>query len=65
MKDARKVVLVTGGSRGVGAAIVEYFAKNGYDVVIDYVTEQELADFSPDVIENFASSDSDDARGKM
>lgn len=31
-----KVVLVTGGSRGIGAATVEQFAKNGYSVIINY-----------------------------
>lgn len=52
-----KVILVTGASRGLGASIIEYFAKHKYNVVIDYVTEKELADFSQEVIDNFASSD--------
>lgn len=52
-----KVVLVTGGSRGIGASIVRYFAKNGYNVVIDYVTEVELANFSQEVTDGFDSSD--------
>lgn len=30
-----KVVLVTGGSRGIGKAICEKFAKNGYDVIVN------------------------------
>ena len=31
----RKVVLVTGASRGIGRAIALTFAKNGYDVIIN------------------------------
>ncbi len=31
-----KTILVTGGSRGIGRAIVEKFAKNGYNVILNY-----------------------------
>lgn len=31
-----KVALITGGSRGIGAATVEQFAKNGYTVILNY-----------------------------
>ncbi len=34
----RKVVLVTGASRGIGAATAIHFAKRNYDVVIHYYT---------------------------
>lgn len=38
-----KVALVTGSSRGIGKAIVEDFAKKGYNVVINYIKEDEEA----------------------
>lgn len=39
-----KVAIVTGGSRGIGAAIALELAKNGAKVVINYNTRKELAD---------------------
>jgi 3-oxoacyl-[acyl-carrier protein] reductase len=38
-----KVAIVTGGTRGIGRAIVEKLAKNGYKVVLDYNKSIELA----------------------
>ena len=38
--EERKVVLVTGGSRGIGREVVEVYAENGYDVVINYVSDK-------------------------
>ena len=35
-----KVALVTGSSRGIGKAIVSNFAKEGYNVVINYIIEK-------------------------
>jgi len=32
-----KVMLITGGSRGIGAATARLAAKHGYDVAINYV----------------------------
>lgn len=39
----RKTVIITGASRGIGAATAEYFAHQGYNVVIDYLTGEEEA----------------------
>ena len=38
-----KLVLVTGSSKGIGAATIEEFASNGYDVIINYNTSESIA----------------------
>lgn len=38
-----KTVLVTGGSRGIGKAIVQKFAENGYNVILNYSKSEEAA----------------------
>lgn len=38
-----KTVLVTGGSRGIGRAIVEKFAKEGYNVILNYSKSEAAA----------------------
>lgn len=38
-----KTVIVTGGSRGIGAAIVKLLAKNGYQVILNYNHSEEAA----------------------
>ncbi len=38
--EERKVVLVTGGSRGIGREVAEVYAESGYDVVINYVSDK-------------------------
>ena len=39
-----KVALVTGASRGIGAAIAKALAENGYAVCINYIEQQEKAE---------------------
>ena len=38
--EEKKVVLITGGARGIGRKVAEVYAKNGYDVVINYVSDK-------------------------
>lgn len=38
-----KIALVTGAAKGIGRACIIELAKNGYDVVISYLTNQKLA----------------------
>lgn len=44
MSDVRKVALVFGGSRGIGAAIVSRLAEDGYTVPFTYVSRPDAAD---------------------
>ena len=41
----RKVALVTGGAKGIGAAIVKELAAQKFDVVINYLTSKQEAEF--------------------
>ena len=43
MKE-KQVVLVTGGSRGIGKSIALKYAENGYNIVINYVTDKTNVD---------------------
>ena len=38
-----KTIIVTGGSRGIGASIVRVLANNGYNVVLNYNKSEEMA----------------------
>lgn len=37
--EEKEVILVTGGSRGIGKAIAERYARNGYNIVLNYVSD--------------------------
>jgi 3-oxoacyl-[acyl-carrier protein] reductase len=43
MTESKKVVLITGGSRGIGKACVEVMARAGFDVAFSYHSSQEKA----------------------
>jgi len=42
--NGKKVVLITGGSRGIGSAISEAFAKDGYNVAFNFMSNKEKAE---------------------
>jgi len=40
VEEERKVVLITGGSRGIGKQVALRFAKEGYNIAINYVSDK-------------------------
>ena len=49
-----KVAFISGGARGIGAAIAYELAKDGYDIVINYLTSAKAADkLKTQLIEEF------------
>ncbi|OAF10227.1 3-ketoacyl-ACP reductase [Bradyrhizobium centrolobii] len=49
--NQRRVALITGAARGIGAAIAERLARDGFSVVINYVGKTDQADALADKIE--------------
>jgi NAD(P)-dependent dehydrogenase (short-subunit alcohol dehydrogenase family) len=49
---AGKIALVTGGSRGIGAAIVERLAREGADVALTYVSAEQKAQATVGLVES-------------
>lgn len=47
-----KTVLITGAAKGIGAAIAEELAKNGYQVIINYRTSEQKAQELKDKLTN-------------
>lgn len=55
MKLAGKTVLVTGGSKGIGRAVVEAFAEQGANVIINYSSDEKAANAVADSVKNQAA----------
>lgn len=52
--DNKKVVLVTGSSRGLGKSIISLFAKNDYNVIINYLNSKDDAlELKDDLIDKY------------
>ena len=51
----KKVVLITGSSRGIGASTALKFAKEGYDVVINYKDSYSEAEKIKDEVVKYGS----------
>jgi 3-oxoacyl-[acyl-carrier protein] reductase len=43
METPKKLILITGGTRGIGKGIIETLVKTGYKIVFTYVSSKELA----------------------
>lgn len=50
-KLKNKTVIISGGDSGIGRAVSILFAKEGADIIINYLNEHEDANFTKDIIE--------------
>ncbi len=49
---SEKVALITGGSRGIGRAIAEKFAQEGYNLVLNYMRKKKAAEETKEAFES-------------
>lgn len=56
MDNSGKLVVVTGGSKGIGKAIIERFAKQGYSIATCSRSETDLGDLKKELSHKFESS---------
>ena len=49
----KKIALITGGSRGIGAATATLLARQSYIVIVNYATDQQSATNVVDKIKTF------------
>ena len=50
-----KVAFITGGTRGIGRQIAITLAENGYDIVVNYRTENEDLEITKKEIEKYTN----------
>ena len=64
MTDTQKIALVTGGTRGIGAAISQSLINDGYKVIANYagddVRAKQFSDVTGAIVKKFDVSDYDD-----
>ena len=53
MKLQKKVVLITGGSRGIGKAIAKLFAEQGAEIIITSKNQKKLQQASKEIKNSF------------
>lgn len=44
MSDSKKIAIVSGGGRGIGAAIAREFGRRGYHVIVNYLRDRQAAE---------------------